>query len=267
MNEATWAKFKETVREFNRKKNQFYKGLKKEQYENLKKKMDLIKIAEEHKDSEDFEATTPIMKKVQSDWKSIGHVPRRDSDKIWEQFKNACNHYFNRLHEQRDAENQEEVEAYEQKSNMLDELKDLKFGKELDKNIQLIHEQMERWKSFGRVPYGKRYIEGKFNKVVNALYNKLDASKSEIELLKFDNKIASFAQNTDKRLLDNEHNYVRKKIDEIRSEINQLENNLQFFSNVETDNPLVKEVHDKIDDQKTNLGIWEEKLKRIKKFY
>ncbi len=267
VNEATWAKFKETVRAFNRKKNTFYKSLKKEQYENLRKKMDLIKIAEENKDSEDFETTTPLMKKIQSDWKSIGHVPRRDSDKIWNQFKSACNHYFDRLHKQLNADNKEESEAFDKKMAMLDELKTISFGKDLDKNLSLIKEQIETWKSLGSVPFKKRYIEGKFNKVVNALYNKLDASKSEIELLKFDNKIESFANEEDKRLLDNEHNFVRKKIDEIKGEINQLENNMQFFSNVEDDNPVVKEVQDKLNLQKEELGTWQEKLKRIKKFY
>src|SRR5690606_37285328 len=53
VNEATWAKFKTAVRTFNRQKNAFYKGLKKEQYSNLQKKIELIKIAEDNKDSED----------------------------------------------------------------------------------------------------------------------------------------------------------------------------------------------------------------------
>ena len=69
--------------------------------------MELIKIAEENKDSEDFEVTTPLMKKIQNDWKKIGHVPRRESDKIWNQFKEACNHYFDRFHQQRNTENKE----------------------------------------------------------------------------------------------------------------------------------------------------------------
>ncbi|NNL83124.1 MAG: DUF349 domain-containing protein, partial [Winogradskyella sp.] len=110
-NEATWTKFKEAVRSFNRKKNNFYKSLKKEQYLNLQKKTELIKIAEDNKDSEDFDTVTPLMKKIQSDWKKIGHVPRRDSDKIWKQFKAACNHYFDRLHAERKAENQELFDA------------------------------------------------------------------------------------------------------------------------------------------------------------
>ena len=56
-----------------------------------------------------------------------------------------------------------------------------------------------------------------------------------------------------------------KKMDEIKSEINQLENNLQFFSNVKDDNPLVKEVHKNIDKHKADLQTWNVKYSKIKK--
>ncbi|HKJ49137.1 MAG TPA: DUF349 domain-containing protein, partial [Christiangramia sp.] len=79
-NQDTWNAFKENVRKFNRKKNAFYKNLKKQQYENLEKKKELIQIAEDNKDSDDFKTVTPLMKKIQADWKKIGHVPRKDSD-------------------------------------------------------------------------------------------------------------------------------------------------------------------------------------------
>ena len=59
--------------------------------------------------------------------------------------------------------------------------------------------------------------------------------------------------------------FIRKKIDEIKSEINQLENNLQFFSNVDDDNPLVKEVHKNISKHKEALKVWELKYSKIKK--
>ncbi|MBT8288981.1 MAG: DUF349 domain-containing protein [Bacteroidia bacterium] len=267
VNEATWSKFKEAVRAFNRKKNQFYKSLKKEQYENLNKKLELIGIAEANKDNPDFEKTTPLMKKIQSDWKAIGHVPRRDSDKIWNQFKGACNHYFNRLHERRNEDNKEENEAYDQKNELLGSLKGLTLSGDINTDIDLIKSKVDEWKALGKVPHNKRYVEGKFNKAINALYNKLDADKSKVELLKFESKLESIVQTEDKYQLDSERNYIRKRIDEISGEINQLENNLQFFSNVESDNPVVMEVHKKIDKQRDDLHVWEEKLKIIKKLY
>jgi len=267
VNEATWAKFKDSVRAFNRKKNTFYKSLKKDQYENLQKKIELIKLAEANKDNDDFDTTTPLMKKIQSDWKKIGHVPRRDSDKIWKQFKAACNHYFDKFHESKNAANKDEVEALEKKSKFLDALKVLKFSDDLKANIALIQEKITEWKAIGRVPYNKRFIDGKFNKAIDALYGKLDMTKAESDLLKYDNKLAAMANTEDKRHLDNEHNFIRKKIDDVKAEINQLENNLQFFSNATDDNPLVKDVYKNIEKHKVDLTVWEAKLRKIKKFY
>ena len=155
----------------------------------------------------------------------------------------------------------------EKKTSMLDTLKAIEFGGDLDANLEAIKGHIAEWRAIGRVPFNKRYIEGKFNKVIDGLFNKLDMSKTDAELLKYDNKLESLANSENKRLLDNEHNYIRKKIDEIKTEINQLENNLQFFSNVKDDNPLVKDVHKKIDRQKASLEMWKLKLKKVKQFY
>ena len=170
VNEATWAKFKDSVRTFNKQKNAFYKGLKKDQFENLQKKLELIKIAEDNKDSDDVQVTTALMKKIQSDWKKIGHVPRKDSDKIWKQFKGACNHYFDKLHTNRNAANKEGLEAYTKKQALLNTMKDLSLSGEKDKDLATINEQIEAWKNIGRVPNDKRYIEGKFNKSLDAFF-------------------------------------------------------------------------------------------------
>ena len=267
VNEATWKKFKESVRTFNRKKNNFYKSLKKDQYDNLKKKLELIKIAEDNKDSDDFKTVTPLMKKIQSEWKSIGHVPRKDSDKIWKQFKGACNHYFDKFHAERKAENKEEEEALEKKNAVIEKLKSFKLSGKQDKDLELIKSHVEEWKQIGRVPHHKRFIEGKFNKAIEAAYGKLDMDKNDIELIKFDNKLEVLSSHQNSDHLDNERSYIRKKIDEFKSEINQLENNLQFFSNVKDDNPLVKEVHQNINRHKENLQLWEDKLRKIKAHY
>lgn len=267
VNEATWAKFKDSVRAFNRNKNAFYKGLKKEQYQNLQKKLELIKIAEDNKDSEDIEVTTALMKKIQSDWKKIGHVPRKDSDKIWKQFKAACNHYFDKLHTERNASNKVELDAFNSKYELLDSLKSLKLSGDKIKDLETINAQVTSWKSIGRVPYNKRYIEGKFHKAIDSLFSKLDMDKNEVEMIKFENKLENLNSSDNKRDLDNEHSFIRKKIDEVKHQINQLENNLQFFTNVDDDNPLVKEVHTNIKNHKESLELWTSKLDKIKKLY
>ncbi|MFD2516819.1 DUF349 domain-containing protein [Salinimicrobium flavum] len=267
VNDQTWKKFKEVVRTFNRNKNSFYKNQKKDQYENLEKKLELVKIAEDNKDSEDFKATTPLMKKIQNDWKNIGHVPRKDSDKIWKQFKAACNHYFERFHASKSEENQEENEAFDKKKDLLDKLKSTELSGDRKKDLPTIKNYIEEWKKIGRVPQTKRYIEGKFNKALDQAFDKLDMDKKQTEMLKYENKVQALEESDDNRKLDNEHYFLTKKVEETKAEIRQLENNLQFFSNVDDDNPLVQEVHKNIADHREQLRIWKEKLQKVKSLY
>ncbi|MGA1226886.1 MAG: DUF349 domain-containing protein [Tamlana sp.] len=267
LNEETWAKFKESVRSFNRQKNAYYKTLKKDQHTNLHKKLELIKIAEDNKDSEDFEATTPLMKKIQNDWKKIGHVPRKDSDKIWKQFKTACNYYFDKLHANRNAANKESLEAFNSKNELLNTLKDLKLKGTKEASIETIKEYISQWQTFGRVPNDKRYIEGKFQKTIENLLTDLKMDKNEVEMIKFENKLDTINNSENSRDLDNERSFIRKKIDEVKGQINQLENNLQFFTNVDEDNPVVKEVKNNIKVHKDSLKLWKEKLSKIKELY
>ena len=267
VNEATWAKFKDAVRTFNRSKNQFYKELKKDQFENLQKKKDLIKIAEENKDSEDFDKATPLMKKIQNEWKAIGHVPRRDSDKIWKQFRGACNHYFDRMNAERKAEDQELYDAFDKKTTLLDGLKTMELTEDPKADIKTLQEKIKAWKAIGYVPQSKRYIDGKFYKAIDTAFDKLKMDKAELEMVKFESKLENISDSNDTRLLDNELNFIRKKIGDIQSEITQLENNLQFFSNVKSDNPLVKTVHNNIANHKKDLDTWKAKLTKVRGLY
>lgn len=117
VNEATWTKFKTAVRNFNVLKNSFYKDIKKDQNDNLSRKQALVARANELKVSEDFTATTPLMKQIQEEWKQVGHVPRKYSDDLWNEFKAACNEYFDRLKNSKKEENSDEVAAFEKKKN------------------------------------------------------------------------------------------------------------------------------------------------------
>jgi len=262
-NEATWAAFKEAVRNFNRNKNTFYKSLKKDQHDNLEKKKALLGMALSLKDSEDYEMATPEMKRIQSEWKNIGHVPRKYSDKIWHEFKDACNHYFNRLHAQRNQAQKGEYENYEKKNACLERLKALKLTTDTKKDLETIKTFIEEWRSYGRVPHNKKHINGKFNKIIDALFKKLGVSKQESELLKYGNKIQQLASSDNDRAIKNERTFIRRKISESKDEIRQLENNLQFFSSASEDNPVVQEVIKNINRHKASLDTWSAKLKKL----
>ena len=264
-NKEIWSLFKETTREFNKLKNLFYKDQKKDQHQNLSKKLELIKIAEENKDNDDFELVTPLMKKIQNDWKNIGHVPRKDSDRIWKQFKGACNFYFDRLNLQKDESNKEEINHLELKEEYLKNLKSLKLDGDNKEDIKMIKEKINEWKEIGRVPYNKRNIEQMFNKALDGLFNKLDLNKKETELIKFENRISSFDSQEDLRKIQNEEIFINKKIGEFKGEIRQLENNLGFFQHVDENNPMVRDVNKNINRQKEDLEVWKAKLKKIRK--
>lgn len=263
VNEETWSAFKDAVRRFNRTKNSFYKNLKKDQHENLEKKLELVKLAEELKDSENWAETTPIMKKIQDDWKKIGHVPKKYSDKVWEDFKKACNAYFSRLHAQRNDDHREEDEAFEKKKAFLDKLKGFELSGKTEKDLESIKTYIAEWKSIGRVPFNKRNIEAKFNKILDALFKKLNVDRQQSELIKYGNKIDELANADNERAIQNERVFIKRKIDELKNDIRQLENNLQFF-NADANNPIVREVVKNIDKQKDALALWKAKLKKLK---
>lgn len=263
VNEETWSAFKDAVRKFNRNKNAFYKNQKKEQHQNLEKKKELLELAVSLKDSDDWETATPEMKRIQSEWKKIGHVPRKYSDKIWKEFKDACNHYFDRLHSEKNEAQKDEYENYEKKNACLERLKEFQLSGDKKKDLAEIKEFLAEWKQYGRIPYNKKHINGKFNKIVDALLKKMGVSKQESELIKYGNKVQELAKTEDDRAIGNERVFIRRKIDESKSEIRQLENNLQFFSNDSEDNPLVQEVIKNIDKQKEALQTWKEKLKKL----
>ncbi|QLG44125.1 DUF349 domain-containing protein [Costertonia aggregata] len=263
VNEKTWASFKDAVRNFNRNKNAYYKNIKKDQSENLDKKRALLDKALALKDSEDWDVATPEMKRIQSEWKKIGHVPRKYSDKIWKQFKDACNHYFDRLHSQKNEANKEEFENFEKKAACLDKLKAFQLSGKRDEDIKAIKAFIEEWKEYGRVPFNKKHINVKFNKILDAIFKKLDMGRQESELLKYGNKIQQLSNAEDERAIANERTFIRRKIDESKNEIRQLETNLQFFSNASEDNPLVQDVVKRVNSHKASLATWKEKLKKL----
>ena len=106
-------------------------------------------------------------------------------------------------------------------------------------------------------------INAKFNKILDAILKKLNVSRQESELLKYGNKIQELANTDNDYAISNERTFIRRKIDESKNEIRQLENNLQFFSNASEDNPLVKEVIRNINNHKESLETWKEKLKKL----
>ena len=267
VNENLWKLFKTAVKDFNTLKNSFYKDIKKEQNDNLEKKQTLLSKAIELQESDDFTVTTPIMKQIQEEWKTIGHVPRKFSDELWSEFRAACNHYFEKVKESRNAENEEEVAAFENKKKYLEIVRVFEMTGDHKTDLEAIKSHIDTWKSLGRVPFARRHLEAKFNKILDTLFEQLSLSKKDSEMMRFSNRIEQLSDNNDTRKLDNEKIFLQRKIEEVQSEIFQLENNIQFFSNAKNtkkENPIVIEVRKNIEKHKAELEILKQKQKQLK---
>jgi hypothetical protein len=241
--------------------------MKKDQHDNLIKKTALLDKAIELKDSTDFAATTPIMMQIQEEWKTIGHVPRKNSDTIWKEFRAACNAYFDNLKEQRSEANQEEEQAFSKKQELLEAVKAVTLVGEHKADLDTIKLHIEEWKSVGSVPRNKRHIDGKFNKVLDGLFEQLNVSRKDSEMLRFSNRVEHLAGEDGGRKLENEKIFIMRKIEEIQNEIFQLENNIQFFANTKNtkkENPIVVEVRQNIERQKESMSVWQDKLKQLR---
>jgi hypothetical protein len=263
-NEEIWTAFKNATRDFNKGKNEFFKSVKNEQLDNLKKKMILVEQAEALKDSEDVATVTEIYKKIQADWKKIGHVPKKDSDRIWNRFKDACNHFFERVHQKQEGTQKTQTDKFDQKKELLGQFKEgIKQDEHLD--LDKLNSFVDEWRSLGTLPENMGHLEAKFNKALDSAYKKLDIDEDESAFLKFKNNIDSYLEKKDTRKIESEHHFIRKKCDELIKEIKQLENNVGFITNATESNPLVQNVMKHIQSNNEELKLWQRKLKYLNK--
>lgn len=248
----TWSKFKSLLHEINNKKNTFYKDLKKIQQENLKKKNDLLEIAKANKDSEDWEVALNLYKKIQNEWKNIGHVPRKYSDKLWDEFRENCNYFFNRYKLRNNKVNEEWIENLKRKQSLLEEISSISATDKEDA-LAKINDYSIQWNSIGKVPRENMNINKEFNSAIKNLIKKFDIDKNIIDEIQLNIKVENYKQSKDDKKLDEDLRKMRKQIQDLGHEIVQLENNLSFFSNANQNNPLLQNTLNNIESKKTKL--------------
>lgn len=244
-----WSEFNSVLKEFNTIKNNFYKDLKALQSANLKAKKALIKIAKDNVNSEDWEAGLELFKKLQEDWKKIGHVPRSASNKIWEEFHNACNTFFANFREKTNAESENWKMNFKAKSALLEELKILT---DEEGSITKIERIKNEWNAIGKVPKEKIAINREFNKV---LKEKLKLNNISV----FDINETSLPEDK----LTEKARKIKKQIADLEAEVVKMENNINFFNNATRENPLLQESFTKIDEKKAQIEALKKSLHNI----
>ncbi|KIC62232.1 DUF349 domain-containing protein [Chryseobacterium taiwanense] len=249
LSNQNWNDFKTTLRGFNTTKNNYYKSLKGSQQTNLEEKLKLIQTAKDNMNNEEWDITVPLFKKLQEDWKKIGHVPKSMTNKIWDDFRDACNTFFNNYREKNNTSTDNWKENYKNKKELLEELKTVTNE---DGSIEKIEAIKTAWNNIGKVPRDKISINSEFNK---ALREKLKLNKiNELEL-----KEEGLSENQ----LTDKARKIKSQISDLEAEIVKLENNLAFFNKPSRENPLLKDTFDTIDQKKAHLETLRQNLHSI----
>ena len=259
-----WTRFREINREINREKNQFYKSQKTEQRKNIELKKELIKEVKNILEKDDWKEFSNQMKNIQKEWRTIGFIPRKYSDQLWEEFRSNCNLYFERIKTGYEKISEKELEIKKEKEVFIQRIKDFKIPNEF-KDFKLFC--TNQWEKFLNIGLLKSDINKKF--LYN--YNKefievIDRSSMDIKVKKeAKNHIRFFFMKDDENELSREIKSIKKKMDEIKSEVLQLENNMDYFSNSSNENPLLTEVSSKLNKLKSSEQQLKDELVPLRK--
>jgi hypothetical protein len=257
-NKDLWNSFRDATRIFNKEKNNFYKNLKTLEKKSIESKYKLIEEVEDILNKENWRNYIDRIKEIQSEWKNSGRISRKYSEKLWSVFKSKTNDYFDKYKNKRLTDN--DIQIIEDQKKFIENLKTEEIPLTPKKYEAFIINKSLTW---NKIRYNNIGNQEKFLlQFLTEKWNKITIPKNKLELKQYETKL--FFIKNDEKLINEEHNLLRKKNEEISSELNQLENNLEFFSESSTNNPLLIEVNNKIKELNSRKLINESKLKQLK---
>ena len=260
---TTWQEFREIGREFMQLKNVFYKDQKKEYNQNIDKKKNLIQTSKEILESETWDSKTQEMKDIQSQWRTIGFVPRKLDNKFWTEFSDIHKVYFDRLKSGYQKLSPEQETLHKEKLNHIEKLKAAKFSNNLDTLKKEYLDYWDSWQAFSRLDSSKdEKMNLSFSNTLLAVVKKVAIEKkAKKEVL---NDLNLLILQSDPDRLQQELQEARTIVNSLKSELTQLENNLEFFSNSSSENPLFKNVEKQIKSCQNKISKAQEDYIRLK---
>ena len=262
-NEEIWARFKATMDAFFAKKKEFFASMKDRQNENLERKTQLCVEAEALMDSTDWKNATEQLKRIQEEWKTIGPVPKRHTDKIWKRFRAACDTFFTRKNEHFSGRKSEEEANLAAKRALLDEIRAFQLTESRSENMEAIKAFQKRWIEIGFVPFRqKEAINKEYRELIDGLFDAMRRNQNEASTNEYREMMASLKDDPSAGdRVRREHNTLQARIQRLRDEIAAMENNIGFFSSRKNSELMRAEYEKKINKAKEDLKVLEEKLK------
>ena len=261
INKHFWSSFKS----FFNNKNKFFKKLESQRDDNLLKKEDLVKRAEELKESTDWEKTAEQLKELQREWKDIGPVPEKNRNEVYKKFKKACDTFFNKRREHSKEVESEYKVNLKKKEEICAEIE--KMVQENDKNLDRFKELQLKFNEIGFVPRNTiKRIHKKFNHATELFLNSFDLSDTEKSELRFAAEVDKLkaSPNADKRIHRKEVE-VKRLISKLENDISLWKNNIEFFAKSKNADKVREEFNGKIAQATAQLEELREELKVLNK--
>lgn len=263
MNVKIFERFRAACDDFFSKKAEFFKNMKQQFAENADKKRALIEQAKALQDSTEWKSTSDKLIALQKEWKTIGMVPKKLGDKLWNEFLTACNHFFEARNSANAGTRNEERTNLEKKRGIIEQLKAL--AENAGDNIQdKVRELIDEYNAVGHVPFKEKdKLYKEYHDILDKLYKKLNISTARRRLDKFKNNLKNVAEKG-ADALDNERARLMRRYEAIKQEVQTYENNLGFLNaSSKKGNSLIDEMNRKVQKLKDDMNLVREKIKAI----
>ena len=263
MNVKIFERFRTACDIFFSRKAEFFKGMKEKYAQNTEKKKALVEKAQQLSESTDWKSTADKLIALQKEWKTIGMVPRKLGDKLWNDFITACNHFFEARSAAHADTRGEERENLSKKKAVIAKLKEM-LGKAQDNAAETIKQLIEEYNAIGHVPFNEKdKLYTQFRETVDKLYKELNISAASQKLDDFKSNLKNLAKKG-VDVVDNERGKLMRRYEALKSEIQTYENNLGFLTaKSKKGNSLVDEMNRKVEKLKDDMQLVRQKIKAI----
>ena len=263
MNVKIFERFRAACDDFFGRKAEYFKTLKDTFKENADKKRALIEKAKALQDSTEWKSTGDKLINLQKEWKTIGMVPKKLGDQLWEEFLGACNKFFEARNAATAGTRGEEHANLEKKRDVIERLKAVaeEAGEGLQEKVQ---ELVTEYQGIGHVPFREKdKLYEEYHAVLDKLYKELNISVAKRRLNSFKQNLKQVAERGE-NALDNERSRLFRQYEAMKQEIQTYENNLGFLSvSSKKGSSLIDEMNRKVQKLKDDMNLVREKIKAI----
>ena len=263
MNVRIFERFRATCDDFFARKAEYFKQMKERFAENAEKKKALVAQAQALTDSTDWKSTTDKFIALQKEWKTIGMVPKKLGDQLWNDFLTACNHFFEARNAANAGTRNEERANLDKKREIIAQLKEI--AKDAVDNAQeKVQELTDQYNAIGHVPFREKdRIYKEFHDVLDQLYKDMNISIARRRLDNFKTNLKNVAKRGEDAL-DNERGRLMHRYEQLKQEITTYENNLGFLNaSSKKGNSLIDEMNRKVQKLKDDAELVKQKIKAI----